>query len=139
MLDAPASSEDRNAKADAIDWLKDTLIAGSLEQQEVRKRAEAVGIAYRTLRRAKDSLGVRSRKGAMAGAWIWCLPEDAQTDAHTKTWTPSSEMDHFEEGQSTKEANISLLDIEEGQKSSYGHLGEHLGHLRTRSARRPTA
>ena len=36
--------------------------------------AEQAGISYRTLRRAKDTLGVQSSKAGLSGQWWWSLP-----------------------------------------------------------------
>ena len=43
--------------ADACQWLTELLRPGSREQKEVRELAEGAGIAYATLRRAKNALG----------------------------------------------------------------------------------
>jgi hypothetical protein len=75
LLGAPEAPEDRSACDDAAEWLRDFLSEGSREQPECRKRAEAAGIAFATLRRAKNTLRVRSVKGSVRGAWLWCLPE----------------------------------------------------------------
>ena len=81
MLEAPSNSQDRSAVDDAREWLRDLLKEGSREQKEVRKLAENEGISFGTLRRAKDALRVKSRKGAFGGSWIWSLSEDGPKDA----------------------------------------------------------
>lgn len=83
MLDAPCSPQDRSAVEDAREWLHDFLSTGSKEQQECREKSHGAGIAYATLRRAKNTLRVRSYKAAMSGPWLWALPEGTQ-DAHTQ-------------------------------------------------------
>jgi hypothetical protein len=84
LLAAPEAPEDRSARADAIQWLLDLLKEGSREQKEVRKLAEAAGITYATLRRAKDALKVSSYKSTRFGPWLWALPEDGPKDGRVE-------------------------------------------------------
>lgn len=59
---------------EATQWLTEKLRAGSLEAREVRDAAEAAGITYRTLQRAKSALKICSRKATFGGGWLWWLP-----------------------------------------------------------------
>ncbi|MFZ0273956.1 MAG: AAA family ATPase [Acidobacteriaceae bacterium] len=75
LLAAPAGPADHKL-AEASQWLAELLKQGSLEQKEVREQANGAGIAYATLRRAKNTLRVHSYKATMTGPWLWALPED---------------------------------------------------------------
>jgi RecA/RadA recombinase len=69
------SDEDKSALGEAVEFLRDFLADGPKEVCAVRKAATAAGVTERTLRRAKDKLGVRNIKSAFDGPWVWRLPE----------------------------------------------------------------
>lgn len=52
-------------------FLQKFLANGACPQNLVRERAEADGHSWATVRRAKKSLGVLSRKTGFAGGWEW--------------------------------------------------------------------
>ena len=90
---------------DAIDFLRDVLADGSLPSLEVTALAAAEGIAKRTLKRAKQKLGIESkRKGYGPGSAVhWSLPKDAgipHTGPTFENW-PSMENQDPAEGQET--------------------------------------
>jgi len=64
----------------ATEFLQGALANGPMKQAEVKADAEGHGISQATLRRAKDELGIKSRKekGSVDGHWLWELPP--QTD-----------------------------------------------------------
>jgi hypothetical protein len=72
MLAAP-EAPDRKL-TEATQWLSEKLKAGSADKEEVCEQAEAAGISYRTLQRAKLALRVQSRRATFAGGSIWALP-----------------------------------------------------------------
>jgi hypothetical protein len=80
LLAAPEGPE-RGKRERAQEWLSALLKSGSRGEQEIRSLSEAEGFSYATLRRAKNALRVKSRKGTFGGAWIWSLPEDGPKDA----------------------------------------------------------
>jgi hypothetical protein len=57
----------------AIDFLKSTLAGGEAPEREVQRLAFIAGIKTRTLRRARERLGVKARR--RGGGWWWSLPE----------------------------------------------------------------
>lgn len=77
LLAAPAGPVEGKL-AEAIEWLRSQLSAGSVEEKRIRELAEKVDISKATLRRAKNALRVTSRKGGMSGPWMWSLSEGAQ-------------------------------------------------------------
>jgi hypothetical protein len=50
------------------------LAAGPVTTQEIEEAAEANKISGRTLRRAKDELGIIAKKDGPDGSWRWHLP-----------------------------------------------------------------
>lgn len=130
LLAAPAAPEDRSAKAEAETWLREVLSEAGGSAGEIRQRAVEAGISFATLRRAKISLHVRSRKAAVGGGWLWELPDsaqDAHQDAHTKNVSTLAPLSTLEGAHITKKLNVSSLDSQGAQIST----GEHLEHLET--------
>lgn len=97
LLAAPAGPGDRKL-AEASQWLSEQLREGSREQKELRKVAEDAGIAYPTLRRAKDALRVQAHKAGMRGPWMWGLPQGAHCpleDAQEKSVSTFADLSTF--------------------------------------------
>jgi hypothetical protein len=65
-------------RADAEDFLLEALESGAVESGELQRRAAARDISPRTLRRAKEALGIKSERvttgGQGEGKWLWELP-----------------------------------------------------------------
>lgn len=84
LADADVDPEAGSEQRDAADWLREFLAEGPIGSDEIKRAAEANGIAWATLRRAKKRIGAESAKSGMAGGWSWYLPkvlkdaEDAQ-------------------------------------------------------------
>jgi hypothetical protein len=74
LLDPPRPGEAR--LAEATSWLREQLSAGPVEQRIIRSRAIEAGLAYRTIERTKELLGVQSqREGWGPGSTCyWQLP-----------------------------------------------------------------
>ena len=76
------ATEDTGGKSaldEATEFLRDELAAGPTEVKEIERDADAAGINLRTLRRARESIGVKvkrqgepGRRGG--GRWVWELP-----------------------------------------------------------------
>ncbi|MCC6642288.1 MAG: AAA family ATPase, partial [Deltaproteobacteria bacterium] len=74
---AAADSEERHAGAEAREWLGGLLLDGPVPAAEAQRRARADGIADRTLRRAREALGVviRRRGWGPGSVVTWALPD----------------------------------------------------------------
>ena len=79
LLAPDAQPEERGTRAEAIEFLKDALANGPRPAAELQAQAQGLGIAPRTLKRAKADLNVISTSIYEAGvrgatAWVWSLP-----------------------------------------------------------------
>ncbi|MDB5311926.1 MAG: hypothetical protein JWO38_6128 [Gemmataceae bacterium] len=83
-LGVKIGKDNDGAKVEAVDFLRDLLGSGPVPATHAQKQATAAGITFSTLRRAKESLGVRARKAGYAdSSWVWELPPTARPeDAH---------------------------------------------------------
>lgn len=78
LLAAPKSEEEKSALEEAIDFLREILADGPRPSDEIMKEARKNGIAEKTLRRAKQQLGVEAKRkgipgGRGKGVWQWHL------------------------------------------------------------------
>jgi putative DNA primase/helicase len=74
--------EARCARDEAKEFLLELLAEGPVPQKEIKIAAEGAGLGYRTVQRAKDSLGIKARREDFDGThrWIWRLPcKDAKS------------------------------------------------------------
>jgi len=79
LLSAPTDHEERSSAQSAQDFLRETLSGGSEAVSDIRKQANEAGLSWRTVERAKATLGVRAAREGEAGkrgggAWVWTLP-----------------------------------------------------------------
>jgi hypothetical protein len=89
----------------ASDWLQETLANGPVAVVEVFDRAQAEGVAKKTLQRASKALKVRKVKEGMAGGWDWSLPPKVAKlaeDAHVSGVTTFGETGHLREPEDGK-------------------------------------
>lgn len=75
LLGRAAEPGERSAVDEAVDFLRDELAAGPVGAKEIKARADAAGIAPRTLDRAKGRLGVKCGPDGFRGPWVWRLPD----------------------------------------------------------------
>jgi hypothetical protein len=72
---SPPTQEKGKTKLEAVEnWLRATLANGPLLCETIEKDAKGLGISVGTLRRAKKSLGVKSKKRIYQGEWEWFVP-----------------------------------------------------------------
>jgi hypothetical protein len=83
------SSDQKSARSEAEEFLRNILAGGAVPQKEVKAAAEGAGVAWATVRRAKDRLAVVATResdcsfATGAGRWLWSLrcstsPQGAQ-------------------------------------------------------------
>jgi hypothetical protein len=103
MAAAQESPEAASELAAAEVWLRDVLAEGPVPSRDVRAQAKEAGLAWRTVRRAQASLGVRAtRIGGLgaAGTWYWEMPATSKM-AKDPLRCPSSEGGHLRHGLAT--------------------------------------
>src|SRR5262249_44496454 len=66
--------ETASAAEDAEGFLSEALREGPMPTKELRAAAAAHGHAWRTVIRAKETLGIRAAKTGFDGGWVWQLP-----------------------------------------------------------------
>ncbi len=60
---------------EARDWLIEQLAAGPVPSSELKSRADAAGVSWRAVERAKDTIGARTAK--VGKTWEWRMPASA--------------------------------------------------------------
>jgi putative DNA primase/helicase len=68
-------SDSPSRQSGAEDFLREILREGPLPTRQVQSEAKQAGMAWATVRRAKDTLAVVATKTALDGGWVWALPE----------------------------------------------------------------
>ncbi len=67
---------DTPAREEAKTWLADLLAEGPMSTTEIHEAAEAAGLAWRTIQRARTVLAVQAIRGEGRNAWLWKLPDE---------------------------------------------------------------
>ncbi len=57
----------------ACNFLLEELRSGPVTVNEIKSSAESAGFSWSTIRRARDDLGIRTRKTGFGGGWVWGL------------------------------------------------------------------
>jgi putative DNA primase/helicase len=74
-LAADAGGADARPCEEAQGFLKDLLADGAVPAKQVRADADAAGLSWTTVKRAKARLGITPRKAGMDGGGVWELPK----------------------------------------------------------------
>jgi hypothetical protein len=74
LTDPNEQDDEASAQDAAADFLRQVLGDDVVPSKMVESEAKEAGIAWRTVRRASDELGVKKRKGD-GGKWYWSLPK----------------------------------------------------------------
>lgn len=83
LLATPKTDEERSALEEATDFLLAVLADGPRQAKEIFAEAKRLGIAEKTLNRAKAKLGIQARKDGELNkkgerTWRWHLPEEKE-------------------------------------------------------------
>jgi len=77
LVDDPIGT--RSEREDAEKWLRDALGEGPMNTTELKKAADASGISWRTLGRAKKPAGASSRKKGFGAGWEWVMDDEVES------------------------------------------------------------
>ena len=125
LLSQTQMEDDNNPKAntrasEAVEFLRSILSNGAVAQKTIEEKAEQKGIAARTLARAKQSLGIVSRKNICA--WFWELATDAKNQGCQTTTTATNgnlgNLGNLEGTDSVNNANNANIYLKETWQSS---------------------
>ena len=72
--DAPEAPRTESQLDRAIDLLRALLATEPVPAKSVEEEAKGAGISWPTIKRAKDALGVVTRRDGKANMWYWALP-----------------------------------------------------------------
>ena len=68
------ASEQKNAREEAKKWLTAQLMGGPKATNHIKSAAKDVGIAWRTVERAKAALDIHAARVGEDGGWVWSMP-----------------------------------------------------------------
>lgn len=74
--EAVSDPEEKNALADAAEFLRSLLAEGAMHAKDVFEAGRQFGHSERALQRAANKLRVERRKEGMRGGWVWRLPSE---------------------------------------------------------------
>ena len=83
-----------SAVDEAADWLRETLTEGPKPATEISELAASESISKKTLRRAREKLGIKPVKLGMNNGWMWSLPPKMPNTAED---APQNNLGTFED------------------------------------------
>jgi hypothetical protein len=125
ILSLPSDEEDRGARCEAEDFLRDFLSDGPRASKEIKAEARQAGLSEITLRRAKHKLGICAKKEGLE-RWVWSLPEG------TQSWHEGAQKtrdEHLQPNKANKAAYGNELG-EDAHTPEFEHLQAPDEHLR---------
>lgn len=83
-LAAESGSAGHRPSEEAESFLRELLADGPVPAKQVKADAEAAGLTWATVRRAKERLGIKPHKAGMDAGWVWSPPQvlNQREDAH---------------------------------------------------------
>nr|WP_084153822.1 AAA family ATPase [Simplicispira psychrophila] len=123
--DTPQDSADNSAKDETEEFLLELLKDGSAPSKHVEAEAKGAGIAWRTVRRASDCLGIKKRK--LDGSWYWFKPESLPLPPVEKSML--SNLSNFQAldnmmDKLPEKSNLSKQLVHVVQPSNLGQVGQ---------------
>jgi putative DNA primase/helicase len=121
LVKQPDERDEHLSKKDrATAFLRTELAAGPVLTKDLQAAARQADIAWATVRRAADAMGIEpGKEGRFDGQWRWSLPTEGEQDAQAE------HHEHLEQHR-----------VEDAQNSTREHLHDHLhSHRRERDER----
>lgn len=118
---APDMGEDRSETSECMDWLKKELQSGERDAGETQREASRYGFSPKVIRRAREKLGVQSRKLDFAKGWRWYLPAQDAHVAQTHEKGTFEKKTPLETNKIHEDAQDALFESL-GRATSLGHL-----------------
>jgi hypothetical protein len=122
LLRVPVDEEEKSVLTEAKEFLESELNGRRMAMKAVERNASEAGISPRTLKRAKQALGVKSVKQS-DGSWTWSLPEKEAKGGQSPTDGPVGTVGPLGKDASPKPDDYAYL-REEGQGDQEGQ-GDH--------------
>jgi hypothetical protein len=119
LLRVPEDEEEKSALFEAKEFLSSELARTPVTAKAIKKIAREAEISERTLRRAKQVLGVRSEKES-DGSWTWSLPDKESEGGHTPNAGNLGHVGPLGNVASSKDQNSAYV-REEGQQVQAGN------------------
>jgi hypothetical protein len=113
LLAVPTTAEEISELDEAKVAILDLLAKGPVAAEEAMKRLKRLGIAEKTMKRAKAALQVPSRREGFGGdgSWSWFPPKESHVLPDGTVWNPPSSKaeppaNNSKEGQEAKERHL---------------------------------
>lgn len=140
-LAADNGLDTRPASAEAEEFLREILSDGPVAAKQVKAECDAAGLSWATLRRAKDSLGIKPHKvkGEAHGGWQWSLPSRSSQEAQHSYLSKLSTLStlagqHAQEAQDAHVFNVSTFGRNEHLREEMPDLPDFLDRKRGAAA-----
>jgi putative DNA primase/helicase len=87
----------KSARDEATDFLQDMLAHGPVPAKEVQRAASDAGISTKSLRTAREGLGIKPEKAGMKQGWVWQLRRcpNRSEDVPSQEGTSSGRQGHL--------------------------------------------
>lgn len=118
---------DSSALEDAKDFLLDLLADGELSQKQIEADAKGASHSWRTVRRAKDELSIKSVKSKLDKCWNWRLPSNMAKNSEDGQVFNSNNMDTLATFKSKMSKNGE--DVQDGHKNCNENLATFMDTL----------
>lgn len=78
MRAAEEDDEQRSARDEAVEWLREALADGPVAAKELQRQAKDAGLSWTTIKRAKGQAGAVSKRDGFApdSGWRWSLDQE---------------------------------------------------------------
>lgn len=108
LTDPEEDTQADNAQETATSFLLEVLKGDTVPVKSIEAEAKDAGLAWRTVRRASDALGVRKRRGS-ENRWYWSLPKPPTGNLANLSNIPG--LDNLDNLTNKPRANVSCTEM----------------------------